>query len=474
VTLGGSAAGTLSLSPDDLAQIAALDLLRVGGAGMVTGITVAGPVTVAGGAAALELLTTGAVTGSAGPLVVRLVSVVAQGDVTLDHPGNRFAVGSITTGAGRNVTLRDPPDLVLTGPINAPGGTVTLRAEDRILQEAGAVITTGILKLEAPGQVALNEANDFATLGASTVGGGSLRGLGFTIAGPVTSGGALTLAADGGLALTGQVSSGGALSLNAGGAMTLAGSALAQGNLAVQAGGPLILRGRLGAETARLAAPSIMLDGARATIGRAILFRAPGGIGAGVASTVAPRDPGLLPAVVFDTRGGSPADALGIVQPDLPGVLHTQQPTQVRQPNSQAPGAFGLASGAAAGAAVLALDAGAGPVFLLLDGGTASGSINAGRLGIHGVGGTVGLVGSLSGAVDSAAAIYADITRPIDATAIASYRINGCVVAGINCTPPPVVQFLPVRPVPAVELAFAGNRIDTSEVTIPNVGEDEE
>lgn len=518
VTVGATVAGALSLDAGELAEFGTLTLLRLGGlpgaTALATNITLTGPVVVAGGAGQLELRTTGAIQGSAAQITANQVSGVAQGDIILDNAANRFAAGGFITAPGQTISLRDPPNLVLNGPITAIGGTVILTADDAIIQNPGAVITTGTLILNAGGAVSLTEPNVFTTLGTSILGGGSLHGPGYTLAGTITStgplaliadgfltiagtttvagdtslaaGGALTLSgsltsagaltgtAGGGFALTGNASAGGAIGFGAASSMLLAGVAYTPTTFTATAGGTLTARGSLGAETARLTAPYLVLDGATASIGTAILFSAPGGIGAGAASTITARYASQYPAVVFDTRGGSPTDPLSLVRPDLPGLNYAQQATQVRQPNVQAPGTFGAASGNAAGTVLLNLDAGQSPVFLLIDGGQASGSIAAGRLGIQGVGGSVGLVGSLNGVGGSSAATYADITRPIDATGISNYRINGCVVAGINCTPPPIITFVPLRPVLQVELTLANNRIDTSEVTIPNVGEDED
>ena len=698
VTLGGSAAGTLSLDGGELARIGPIARLRVGDT-MASGSAVAGDITITGattvaGLPALELRSGGSVLGSAAPVSMGLVTAVAAQDVLLDNAGNRFTVGSVTAGTGRTIRLTDPPDLVLSGPITAVGGLVALVSADAIIQQAGAVITTGTLTVQAGGQVSLPEANSFATLGASHVGGGTLRGLGFSVAGPVSADGFLTLNADGALAVPGSVGSGGTLALNAasiavggslsaagnlalagsggitlsgtaqaggpitlnsfgavallgttqaggqlylqaggdvtmagtvsagadisvsaggalgqtgsasaggplhlsasggmtlagalasggdiatqsGGATSLTGSATAAGPLSMAAGGAftlasaatahagaamtlaagsdlvligtaaagsslsltagvalglvgtasaggdaaltaggaltlsgtlasggavsasaggsasfsgqataaglfslsasssLVLTGTLAADSASLRGASVVLDGMVATIGRAIVFSGPGGITAGATTTIDARTAGLYPAVVFDTRRASHADPLGLVQPDVAGRLDNQQATQVRRPGVQAPGTFGATSSASAGVLTLAVSAGSSPVFLLLDGGIASGTIVAGRVGIQGTGGSASLLGPLAGVPGSAAAASADITRPIDPTLQSNYRINGCVVASINCVPPPSVQFVSLRPPEVVDLSLVNNRIDTTEVTIPNVAETE-
>ena len=632
ITLGGAGAG-LVLDATDLAAITGVATLRLGGIGSAApiagDIVLAGSTTVAG-LPVLDLRSGGSVLGSAAPLLMGTVHALAAQDVLLDNAGNRFTVGSITAGSGRTIRLTDPPDLVLSGPISAPGGLVALASSDGIIQLAGAVITTGTLTLNAGGQVSLPEANSFATLGASSVGGGMVRGLSYSVAGPVISGGDLTLAADGGLGVPGTISSGGQLTLTAGsilgngtllasgamalsgsgginlgglvlaggalsassggdiallgttqagtaltvaaggaltlggavtaggalvataggtlgqsgiasaggalhlvagGGMTLAGtlssgadiatqsggatllsgSATAAGNATLAAGGALdlpgtlaaggtvsataggtasftgqgsagglfslsasssmLLSGRLSADSARFAGSALSLDGLVTTIGRAIVFSGPGGISAGATTTINARTVGLYPAVVFDTRRASHADPLGIVQPDVQGRLDSQQATQVRQPGVQAAGSFGATGSASAGTLNLAVSAGNSPVFLLLDGGIATGTVSAGRLGIQGTGGSASLLGTLGAVPGSAAAASADITRPIDPTLQSNYRINGCVVASINCVPPPSIQFVLLRPPEVVDLSLVNNRIDTSEVTIPNVAE---
>ena len=292
-----------------------------------------------------------------------------------------------------------------------------------------------------------------------------------SLPGSITAGGGVTLASGGATTLAGTLTSGGDVTGTAGGTASFTGRATAAGLFSLSASSSMVLTGTLAADRARFSGASLNLDGLTATIGRAIVFSGPGGITSAATTTIDARTAGLLPAVVFDTRRAAHADPLGIVQPDVSGKLDSQQATQVRRPGQQAPGSFGTASNASAGVLTLAVSAGSSPLFLLLDGGVATGTIVAGRLGIHGTGGSASLLGPLAGVPGSAAAASADITRPIDPTLQSNYRINGCVVASVNCVPPPSVQFVSLRPPEVVDLSLVNNRVDTTEVTIPNVAE---
>jgi hypothetical protein len=225
-------------------------------------------------------------------------------------------------------------------------------------------------------------------------------------------------------------------------------------------------------------AGTLVLDGGLFTIGRAVGFSAPGGITTLGRITVVPGG-ALLPAVVFDTRTSPAPDPLGIVQPDQPGLPSRQQPTQVRVPGTEAPGAFGPASGAPAGTMVLNIDAGRSAIFLLLDGGSATGEIaSAGRLAIHGTGGSTDLTGRLTDVsgtpVDGAAAArFADSTRPAASGSLSRYRLNGCVVSSVNCIVPSQIITIPQAPPQQVDLRVGNNRITDPEVQVPNVADED-
>jgi hypothetical protein len=263
--------------------------------------------------------------------------------------------------------------------------------------------------------------------------------------------------------------------------MSLTDSSLVSGESIRLAAGTITLR-RTNFSTGTLdvdAAGSLVLDGGRYTIGRAVAFNAPGGIQTTSRIFVVPRE-GVLPAVVFDTRaGGITPEPITIVQPDQPGLPSRQQATQVRVPGTEAPGDFGPASTAPAGAMSLNIDAGRSAIFLLLDGGRATGTIaSAGRLGIHGTGGSAELFGRLtdvSGSpVDGAAAArFADSTRPAASGALTRYRLNGCVVSSVNCIVPSQIITIPQAPPQQVDLRVGNNRITDPEVQVPNVGDED-
>ena len=612
ITLGGSGPGTLAIDGTELAFIGPIGTLRLGGIGgnpaSAGDITINGPVTVTG-LPVLDLMTTGSVLGSGGAVTMGTVHASAVNDVLLDNAGNRFAAGAVSAGTGRTIRLTDPPDLVLTGPISAPGGLVVLTSADAIIQNAGAVITTGMLQINAGGLVTLLEANSFTTLGASSFAGGTVRGLTYSVTGPLVVTGNLTLQADGALSLPGNLTvggtlqliagtalnlagntnatgalnidagqsvvlsgnagAGGALQLNAGTSLTLSGSVAANsplelhagttmnliggvsstdslllvaggqlnlsgnanagttlslsagssliltgvgsatgalnyvsgtemslggvstgasftglagtsaaltgtinvaGRASLQANGSLTVGGTLVAEVASLIGSSVRVSGLNASIGTALLFTGPGGITAGSLSTINGRTSGQYPAVVFDTRLGPHTDPLTLVQPDFPSRLPEDQATQVTR-GSFFPGSFGPASSASAGTLELNLNANNSAVFMLVDGGRVSGNVSAGRLGLQGAGGGAGLLGSLGGIPGSGAAHLATITHPIDGMALSNYRLNDCVFGSVNCIAPPTVQLVPSIPARTPDLTLGNSRIDTSEVTIPNVSD---
>ena len=468
-TLTLQAGGQLALTEAN--DFATLGASSVGG-GALRGLTysVAGPLVAAGD---LTLFADGALTTPGNITTGGALTLVVGGTVTLG--GITSVAGDLTIGAGQSVVL---------GGTTGAGGAFLLDASNNLTINGG-VSANLPLTLHAGNVLAVN--GSVSSGGALSLTGGN----GLSLAGAVTAGGALALTTGGALNLPGSVSAGGSVTMASGGATTLAGTLTSGGDVTGTAGGTasftgrataaglfslsasssMLLTGTLAADSASLRGAAVTLDGLTAIIGRAIVFSGPGGISAGATTTINARTAGQYPAVVFDTRRATHTDPLGLVQPDIAGRLDSQQVTQVRRPGQQAPGTFGATSSASAGVLTLAVSAGSSPVFLLLDGGVASGSIAAGRLGVHGTGGSVSLLGTLAGVPGSAAAASADITRPIDPTLQSNYRINGCVVASINCVPPPSIQFVVLRPPEVVDLSLVNNRIDTSEVTIPNVAE---
>jgi hypothetical protein len=80
------------------------------------------------------------------------------------------------------------------------------------------------------------------------------------------------------------------------------------------------------------------------------------------------------------------------------------------------------------------IEAGAAPVFLLLDGAPSVGTVEAGRLGVLGQGGSAFLVGVVGGVGGEEAAALVTLSN-----AGASYRFNNCPMGVASCgqVPPP-------------------------------------
>jgi hypothetical protein len=164
-----------------------------------------------------------------------------------------------------------------------------------------------------------------------------------------------------------------------------------------------------------------------------------------------------------------------LVRADNPGLLPAQQPTQVRANGTGfSPGTFGAASSAPAGNLVLSTDAGQSAVFALVDSGSIGGTLVAGRLGIHGTGGSMSLTGTLNESGGSSAARFADITRPVASTQQQHYRVNECVIASVSCVVQPTIQLTPPRRPDVVEFGVQRNRLNAADYVVPNVGDTEE
>jgi hypothetical protein len=309
-----------------------------------------------------------------------------------------------------------------------------------------------------------------------------------TVGGPLSAGQALVLRSAGALAVEATTISARGLQLAAGslapamdfnppaaagagaGDLILAGTSIRTGTGSFYASGVM----RLSNVTAVVDLGQRLPGDART--GLLFSARGPGGITIPDRLTVATTTPGAgLPPVLLDTRASlAAADPLTLVWADVPGRQPELQPTQVRSPapGGNRPGAFGPSSNAAAGPITInLLDAGASPVFLLLNGGDARGTLLAGRLGVQGTGGSATLTGSLNGNAGTGAAAFGDVTRPIAPEDLGEYRINGCVLASINCVVTPTFQPLPPWRFLDIEITVRSAGVDPAEVTIPNVGE---
>ena len=374
-----------------------------------------------------------------------------------------------------------------TGDVTNVGGARIVSGRVNVSPLNFSLATTPVSPLTATAAEAMAFAGTPLGLAIAPTGGATA-----SAAPGLISPGDLSLTAGGTLSNAGAIVAGTNLSATAGGNMVINGTASApaslsaNGNLVVTAGRDIILRNvQVAADVASFVAGrassadytnvgtgTLTNDGVNAAIGTAILFAAPSGI-ADIRSVVVSPRRDLLPAVLYDSRSKPVVNPLSQVLPDYPGLVANQQPTLVRsRPGSHSSGAFGLPNqNTPAGNMAVNVNAGRSAVFLLVDGGNIQGNIIAGRLGVHGAGGTMSLSGTLNGLSGAEAARFGDVTRPIGAIALQKYRVNGCVISSINCVVPPSIQIMPIRLTDRNQITLENRRINTSEVLIPNVAE---
>jgi filamentous hemagglutinin family protein len=439
-----------------------------------------------------------------------LAASAPSGDVLLGLAANRFAAlapGVSASGAasarslvaGGSIDIAEGgPGFVVLGGLQNNGAAIDLRSLGNLTFNA-ATFSAGTINLSAGGTVTIGSGGDLRSATLLTLNGGAGITVQGTLAAPdivAATGGTFTLAGGtvaGGSGIGDDVAITAGRALAAGGTVSardirittgtgdLANAGFNAGNrIDILAGGELRLTGiGVNADTMQArTAGFLTLSGGSYTIGRAVVFAGSAGIGSGAPVQVRPQTPGRFPAVVFDSRApGTAPDPLAVVRADIAGLPPDQQATQVRLPNSDAPGAFGAASGAAAGSIRFNLDAGQSPLFLLIDGGSASGTVNTvGRIGIHGRGGLVELTGTIVDAsgqrIDGqAAARLADATRPATGADLSRFRINDCIVSSFNCVTPSQVIVVPsVTPAPP-PLIYGGVGRDPDAI-IPNVSEE--
>ncbi|MBR0667899.1 filamentous hemagglutinin N-terminal domain-containing protein [Roseomonas hellenica] len=442
---------------------------------------------------------------------VNLAASAPSGDVLLGLTSNRFnalaagfsANGSASTHsliAGGSIDIAEGgPGFIVLGGLQNGGSSIQLRSLGDLTFNA-ATSVGGPIDLSAAGTVTIGTAADLRSDTLLTLNGGA----GITVQGAVTAsdilantGGSFTLADSGRIA--GGSAPGGSVSVTAGHVETSGGVITAhdvtlqtgtgtivnttfgaQGLVNILAGGALRVAG-VGVNADAMQARTnglLTLAGGSYTIGSVVVFAGSAGINTEGTVQVRPRTSGTFPAIVLDSRApGTQPDPLTIARPDVTGLAPDLQETQVRLPNTDAPGDFGAASSAPAGAIRFSLDAQQSPLFLLIDGGSATGTVNtSGRIGIHGRGGTVEITGTL---VDSsgqriegqAAARMTDATRPATGAEISRFRINDCVVSSFNCVVPAQVIVVPTAaPVPP-PLIYGGVGRDPDAVS-PNVSEE--
>jgi filamentous hemagglutinin family protein len=422
-------------------------------------------------------------------------SLRAGGDLYLS--GSHAAAGQgLVLASGGTLSLTDSQAVAGTGdlalsaasggltltraPLLATGGTISVTAGGGLSATGAAMQAGGAVALSAGGDLGL--ANETITAGSNV----TLSNSGFS----ALSGTTITAGLDArqtsglGFALSGSVLEGGRdLDIRTNGTGLVSGGHVAAGNilnLVAEAG--LALRSTtISAETllARSAGGVIELDGLTAQLGGRALFSAPAGIAAGAPSQISPRG-SARPLLVFDSRPTDVSEAFQqrflTLQPDRPGVSPDMQPTQVS--SVRGPGNLPGPRAVPGGTVRLNLQAGSSPVFLLLDGGSASGTLDAGRLGVSGTGGEVSLQGTLGALDGSEAARLGNISLQLNTGGIQQpeartrYRFNQCVLGSINCTVLTVVQPItnPLAQLVTIRLTAPARDPDA---LLPNVTEED-
>ncbi|MEO3475782.1 filamentous hemagglutinin N-terminal domain-containing protein [Roseomonas sp. CAU 1739] len=432
----------------------------------------------------------GGLTVSAGGNLAFAATGIAGGVMEASAGGNFNQSGTLTAAAAflsAGATLSQSGQVSVSGEMRLNGGAITstgtVVAGGPITLAAGAGLAqSGYLQsgqavlLSAGGSLRLADRALAATDFTMTAGGTATL-----VNGKITAGGQVRLTAGQGATVQSFQIDPTIILLQTGGNLLIEGSSLVSSDSIGLTGGTVTLRGNT-ITTGTLdieAGGTLTLDGGNYIIGRAVEFAGPGGITTPSVIVVRPRD-GLLPAVLFDTRAaGALPDPLTVVQPDIPGLPANQQATQVRIPGTEAPGAFGPASSAPAGTMQINVDAGRSAVFLLLDGGSATGTVvSAGRIAIHGTGGSAELTGQLvdisgSPVGGQSAARFADSTRPASTGALTRYRINGCVVSSVNCVVPSQVLTIPQAPPQQINIRLGGGAITDPDVQLPNIAEED-
>jgi filamentous hemagglutinin family protein len=461
--------------PRILGLEAATDItLTVGGAMALEGPLRAGDTMALQAEDSLTQATLGAPLSAA-----RLEARSMSGAVALAGAGNAVAaLGRGGAQSGFAFAHSGAAPLRLEGLVAAP--SIELALPQGLAQGAGGALRTPLLRLEAGGGVALDGSGHVVqALGgrAASLTLASEAALevveALTIAGrlamvaealsfvaPVAAGDAALLATAGGIAqgAGGTLAIAGTLVARAEGAVLLAapgnrvarlgaGSSGLDFHLATQ--GPLGVSGAVvsGAALVLAAGGEMRLDGAALTAGRGVLLAVPGGLSAGAPSSLSGFTPGLQPALVVDSRrAGGLATLPGFVGGDLTLGSSAAGPAGVVAVTQLAQ--FGAPKPAAGGPVVLDVATGLSPVFLLLDSAPVLGTLDVGRLGVLGVGGSAFLLGRVGGAGGAEAALRAAV-HP--AGAGPAYRLNTCPIGAPNCGAPPPAITTPATPLPPPE-----------------------
>ncbi|WP_207017819.1 hypothetical protein [Roseococcus suduntuyensis] len=479
--------------------------------------------------------------GSAGrDLLLVAGGAMALGGTTLGAAGamEARAGSAMTLGAGLSAASGTALTLEAGGALEAPlatlsaGGAMALTAGTGLALGGGSLTAGQSLGLTAGGAgISLRDVVARAETGGITLastGGASLRNTSLTagqgvelqaagdvVVNPSTlvAGGAMRLVAGGALDVTGGAMQAGlGLLLRSDGGMRLSGVALGastapaatQGEfqpLRLEAGADMsVADSALRAERAELVAGGTLTTaGSGFAVGTGLLLAAPGGIGqAGEAPTnVAALDPARAPLVILDTRRGVAVvrlpDALTPATTDQPGVAPTDQRWQVAGTLNQ-PGQllFGADDGspatpssAPAGNIAFNMNAGRLPVFVLINGGTATGRLEAGRLGVFGRPGNplatgrafevLGDLGGVGGVGAARLGLLAGDQRGLgpSATGLSQFRFNDCVLSSVNCVAPVSFSLPSVPQVNTLVLTNSMPSLDESDVLLPNVADED-
>jgi filamentous hemagglutinin family protein len=480
--------------------VAAGSTLRAGGTLRAAHVTAGGGIEVIAGAEVLAGST------SPGAAVTHQVSGVpgaaaasaaaragtAPGTVTLAASGGAVAQPEGTPASG-DLTLRAPSVRIAGlvqahGELAALGDTLTASGSGRL--EAGGTLRLGPLTLGREVQFG----GDGPVAGRLVIGADVLAriaGATVLVDGGTTSAilltGAADLAAQGIAAVAVQGATiEGAATLSATQTLTLS----AATRVSLTGGTYAADRMRALAGPAGDATGSIALSDIEFRIGTGLLLAGGGGIAMTGATSVAGTQPGIDPLVILETRRSATAlrdlpTALTAATADQRGTVANAQAWQVANPRNPGRLVFGRDDGsgaatrAAGGAVTLNLDAGTAPVFLLLDAGTATGTLEAGRLGVLGLPGggraggdrVVDLEGRLGG-LDGTPAAQFGRSSTVAAGDQTLYRINNCVLDTVTCV---AVSF--VQPVAAplrntIDIRPDVPRIDP-DVLVPNIAEED-
>ncbi|PZW51018.1 filamentous hemagglutinin family protein [Humitalea rosea] len=394
-------------------------------------------------------------------------AAMAYDTVTSNGGDARFAAGG--AGEFRNASLSAAKTLS----ISAAGGltftdvtldpiTVTLDAGQALTATRLTGIATGTFGLSAGGAITLTDSRFTADVVQALAGGNlTVNGVTFTLG---TS-----------AVLSGQTTSIEALTARAGGVFRMtARDTLRLGNSRFTADVVEAVAGSPGAvgSTITLDAPVSM------ALGTGAFLAAGGGIYMPGLLTITPQQVTRLPVLVTETR--QRADAYTALPttavPDVPGRRPQEQGTQVATRTS--PSAFTpVADVRPAGEVVLNVAAGDSAIFLLIDGGKSSGTIDAGRLGIHGGSGAAEFTGNLGGLEGGLSATRGDVSRFLTTGLFTPgsqqfYRFNACVIGATACNTLAVLQPLPVVLTSIPDLRLAPTPRDP-DALLPNIAEED-